>query len=62
MMDGKWIIMVEDRGKNIKTTICISLSGMYPVKSRNVERWRQNAVDREEWGSVIRGTKALRRP
>ena len=29
MMDVEWIILVEDRGKNISAMTFISLSGMY---------------------------------
>ena len=33
--------------------------GLREVK---VKRWRQKAVDREEWASVIKESSALRRP
>jgi hypothetical protein len=32
------------------------------LREVKVKRWRQKAVDREEWASVIREAKALRRP
>jgi hypothetical protein len=32
------------------------------LREVKVKRWRQKAVDRKEWASVIREAKALRRP
>jgi hypothetical protein len=37
--------------------MCIRICGRWKVK-----RWRQRAVDREEWASVIRVAKVLRGP
>jgi hypothetical protein len=32
------------------------------LQEMKVKRWRQKAVDREEWASVIKEAKALREP
>jgi hypothetical protein len=32
------------------------------LREMKVKRWRQNAVEREEWASVIREANALRGP
>jgi hypothetical protein len=32
------------------------------LREMKVKRWRQKVVDREEWGSVLKEAKALRRP
>jgi hypothetical protein len=32
------------------------------VREMKVKRWRQGAVDREEWASVIKEANALRGP
>ena len=32
------------------------------LREMKVKRWRQKAVDRKEWASVIKEAKALRRP
>jgi hypothetical protein len=32
------------------------------LQEMEVKKWRQKAVDREEWASAIKGAKAIRGP